>query len=396
MVRSDAGRRMLALTVIVLAAAVAGVGCGGSDSGGDGGDGVVKIGLLSATSGPLAAIGEEQNNGLRFYLSQHGDKLGGHPVELSEGDEGAAPNTAVAAARRIVTKEGVDVVVGLTSTATALAVKDITARAKVASIITSAGADELTEEGSEYVWRTHAPNNQQCGLASEAMLDAAEGGAFLTWFDSDTGRNCGDAVRTALEAKGKRVVGTAAAPLGTTDFQPYLAKIRQSKASVVFAFYAGSDGVAFMKQYVEFGLPDQAKLVASANMTEEPLLSATGDAALGVESVTYYAPGIENAANAKFAEPYLEEYGHSPNYAALASYDAAAVLDEALSTIDGDVSPQAIATALGKVGPIDSPRGTWEFNERHDPSQGFYVRVVKTQNGRLENVVTKDLGHVAN
>ena len=71
--------------------------------------------------------------------------------------------------------------------------------------------------------------------------------------------------------------------------------------------------------------------------------------------------------------------------------DAAAVLNQALSSataLDGD----SLSAALGGLGEIaDSPRGPWTFDGQ-SPRQTMYLRTVENSGDRLVNVVSADLG----
>jgi branched-chain amino acid transport system substrate-binding protein len=73
------------------------------------------------------------------------------------------------------------------------------------------------------------------------------------------------------------------------------------------------------------------------------------------------------------------------------SYDAANVLNRALSgatALDGD----ALSAALGEIGTVDdSPRGPWQF-ENQTPKQNIYLRKVENVDGTLVNAVVQDLG----
>ena len=76
----------------------------------------------------------------------------------------------------------------------------------------------------------------------------------------------------------------------------------------------------------------------------------------------------------------------------MASYDAAAVLDKAIAKVNGKVTPANINQALGALGQIDSPRGTWQFSQKtHSPIQRWYLRVVRRDGTELSNRVVQDL-----
>jgi branched-chain amino acid transport system substrate-binding protein len=75
----------------------------------------------------------------------------------------------------------------------------------------------------------------------------------------------------------------------------------------------------------------------------------------------------------------------------MASYDAGAVLTSALQLAGSDLSPQSINAAIGQIGEIDSPRGTWQFNQNRTPLQTWYLRQVRPDGAVLSNVLLSDL-----
>src|SRR5688500_17086755 len=98
------GTRSLRVGALVLAAAML-TACGGESLGGDaeaqGSDDTVKIGLLVAKSGAFAPVGRDMENGLKLYLEQHDNKIGGKNVELVTVDEGETPQSGVAGVTRL-------------------------------------------------------------------------------------------------------------------------------------------------------------------------------------------------------------------------------------------------------------------------------------------------------
>src|SRR5689334_8456345 len=83
--------------------------CGGSaasssksSAGGSGTSKSLKIGLIFPLGGVYQTVGAEMKNGFQLYLDTHGNKLGGRPVELVIGDEGAAPADAQQTAQRLI------------------------------------------------------------------------------------------------------------------------------------------------------------------------------------------------------------------------------------------------------------------------------------------------------
>src|SRR5262245_49517685 len=125
----------------------------------------LKIGLLSGFSGPYAAFGPDMAGSIEVYLDQHNGVIAGIKPTIIQEDEGATPQDALLKARKLVEQDRVNVLMGLVSSANALAVRDLLDGAKMPTIITNAGADDLTgAKRSPYIirvsfssWQAGAP-----------------------------------------------------------------------------------------------------------------------------------------------------------------------------------------------------------------------------------------------
>lgn len=387
------GRRFNAV-VLASALALATAACGGgslSSDGGSGGDGPVKIGLVVPASGVYEPLGVDMTRGFELYLEEHDGKLGGHEVEVVKADEGEQPDTGVPAVQKVVTQDQVSAVVGIVNSATGLGVKDIATQSKVPLIVANAGADALAD-GSDYIWRTSFTNGAIGRSLGQPVADAVEGGgAYVIAADYAAGKEYAAGFKEAFEAAGGEVVGESYTPFGTTtDWQPFLSKVQNSGAKAVYAFYAGAEAVAFVKQYQSFGLAEETPLYAPGFLTEGGVLAAQGESASGVLTSLHYSDQLDTPENKDFVDAYTAAYDAAPTVYSVQAYDAAAVLDQALESADG-TSGEAIAAALADVGEIDSPRGAWSFDEDHNPSQPFFLREVESVDGKLANVILETI-----
>lgn len=380
-----------AATLPVLSACGSTVGGG---PGGGGGGGAVKVGLVIPQSGVYASLGTDMQRGWDLWLQQHGNRLGDYDVQTVVADEGETPQTGVPAVQRVLQAEQADVVVGIVSSAVALAAAPLVAEAKKILLVANAGAADVTgKAGNPYVWRTSFQNAQVAAAAGPFMArQNIRGGVFVIAPDYAAGAEVIAGFRKAYETAGGRVAGEARPPFGTTqDYQPFLTQIRQSGAGATFCFFAGSEAVSFVSQYAQFGLKQTTPLYGSGFLTEGGVLRSQGDAALGVRTSLHYTDQLDNPANKAFVSAYEGAYQAPPTCYAVQTYDAAGVLNRALgggTAKDGD----ALSAALGRIGTIeDSPRGPWTF-EGQNPRQTLYLRTVERRGDRLVNAVTENLG----
>ena len=376
------------LSAVLAAGVLAASACGGSSldqssSGQDGG--TFKVGLLIPMSGVYAPLGEDMKNGFNLYLNRHGGKLGGRKVQVTAVDEGEGPQTGVPAAQKLVTQNGSGAVVGVVNSATAVGLRDFFTESKVPLLVANAGADGITANKSDFVWRTSFANGKVGAALGPTVAKEAKGGVYLVAADYAAGREMVAGFRKAFEAAGGKVAGEKYTPFGKTqDFQPYLSGIRSSGAKAVFSFYAGSEAVNFVKQYKQFGLAGKVDLYGPGFLTEGGVLTAQGDSAVGVKTSLHYSSELDSPQNKEFVDAYRKAYGKAPTVYSVQAYDAAAVLDKALPKGGGGAE---LAAALGQVGTIDSPRGPWSFDADHDAQQTYYLREVKPADGGLANAV---------
>lgn len=357
--------------------------------------GTIKIGLLVPQSGVYAQLGEDMRQAWDLWLEQNDNRFGDFDVETVVADEGESPDTGVPALQRLVQAEDVDVVVGVVNSAVALGGADVVTEAGKLFLISNAGANALTgESGNELIWRTSYTNSQRGYASGEylATLDDVKDGVFVIAADYAAGQEDIAGFRKAFEEEGGgTIVGEAYTPFGTTDdFQPYLSQIQQSGAKAVYAFYAGAETVAFINQYDAFNLRDEIPLYGAGVITEG-VLGAVGASAEGITTVWHYSSELDNPANVEFVQSYTDAYDAPPTVFSAQSWDAAIVLDKALSEA-GDVSGAALAEALENLGPIEnSPRGSWTFEGRN-PNHPIYLREVQEKDGVFVNAVLEELG----
>ncbi len=380
--------------VAALALATALSACGGGslsdEDSGAGGSEAVKIGLVLPASGVYEPLGIDMTQGFELYLDEHDGELGGKQVEVVRADEGEGPETGVPATTKVVTQDRVQAVVGIVNSATALGVKQTLTQAEVPLIVANAGADELTD-GSPYLWRTSFTNGAIGeSLGAEVADQVGDGSVYVMASDYAAGRESAAGFMKAFKAAGGKVAGESYTPFGTTsDYQPFLSKAKNSGASAVYVFYAGAEAVSFVKQYAGFGLQGMP-LYAAGFLTEGGVLAAQGKAAVGIKTSLHYSNLIESPENDAFVKAYTEAYDAAPTVYAVQAYDAAAALDAALADVDS-VDGKSIAEALDGIGEIDSPRGSWSFDDAHNPDQPYFLREVQDLDGTPGNVVLSQL-----
>jgi branched-chain amino acid transport system substrate-binding protein len=386
------GFRRAAFGVLAAAVATALAACGGSSLGGStdaSDDGPVKIGLLVPQSGTYKSLGDDMKNAFELYIETNGGKLGGREVDVVLADEGETADSGQSAAEKLIKSDNVVAVSGVVSSAVMNAIKDMVESDGVPLVGSNASPTTLT--GVDYIWRTSYVNDEPGKALGEYVAKNVDGPVYLIAADYQAGVDEIEGFKETFVPAGGKVAAEVYTPFpSTTNFQPYLAQIQAAKPAAVFTFYAGGAAVDFVKQYAQFGLAGEIPLYGAGFLTEGGVLNAQADAAEGVFTSMNYSADLDNAANKEFASAYTEKFGAAPTTYAAASWDAAQVLDQAIKNAGDDVTRESVNAAIAKLGDIDSPRGTWRFNDEGTPIQTWYLRqVTKTDTGLANTLVSE-------
>ena len=91
--------------------------------------------------------------------------------------------------------------------------------------------------------------------------------------DFPAGKEVLRSFKAAYEAAGGTVIEEHYPKLGTNDFSTYLQEASSAKPDVIFAFFAGSDGIRYAQQYKEFGLQGKIPMAGSLEFGDELITS---------------------------------------------------------------------------------------------------------------------------
>jgi len=387
---------MMALGVGLLATALLlTTGCGGSSLEQTTAAARLKIGLLVSLSGIYKSVGEDMKKGAELYLSTHGNKLGGYEIDLIAADEGDGGNVARPPAEKLIKQDQVTALVGVVGGGTVNAVKPIVADAKIPFV--GANGRPTTMDDVTWVWHTSYISTDPGVAMGEYVQSVVDGPVYAIGPDYQGGWDELKGFTESFTAAGGKLANpegkTKFTPFpNTTNFQPYLADIEKSGAKAVYCFYAGKAAIDFVMQYKQFGLAGKIPLYAAGFLTEGSVLTAQGAAATGIKNSLNYAADLDNPTNRGFVAAYQAAYNTLPTTFAMSTYDAMGVLDRAIAAAGDSPTPERINEAIGALGEIDSPRGSWHFNPKtHTPVQKWYLRDVRMDGPTLTNVVLQEL-----
>src|SRR4051812_30336145 len=291
----------------------------------------VRVGFLTVKSGALAAGGKQMENGLRLFLKERNNMIGGRKVELFVADTAGQPAITKTKAQELVEKNKVQVIIGPLAAFEALAVDDYIRKVQIPVISPSAAAEDLTQRKPNpwFVRAVGTSAQPSHPLGEYAAKDLKYKRIAIIADDFAFGHEIAAGFQRTFEENGGKVVQKLWSPLNVADYGSYISQIKPD-VDAVFAAFAGSNGVKFLKQYNEYGMKAKIPVLGAMTTVDEGVLKAMGDEALGIVSSGWYSAGIQNANNKRFVAAMQREYQEDPGYYSIGAYGAALMLEQAV------------------------------------------------------------------
>jgi len=335
----------------------------------------LPIGIVTATSGPLAAPGKFQING--FTLAAEtlnkagGVKIGGktYTVVLKMYDTHCSAAEGASAMQRLADIDKVPVVLGELCSRVAAAESPIAQEAEIPLILTVPTAETLTAQGNPYVFRVNAANDQlNKALADWVIGHAMTPLAYIAW-NNDAGRGGVQGVGAQLPpGTAKGYVGYF--NVGEVDFSSHITNIRTSGAKAVMLLMDEEPGALAIRQIREAGLGVQ--LVGTLAMGSNRFLNRLNAAMVaGMVQYDAFPPNAAIARIKAFSDAYRARFGEESHGFAAQSYDGLMVAVAALAKAGG-IRGKATRDALAATS-YDGVIGHIAFDAKGQAAPPVYV-----------------------
>lgn len=343
------------------------------------------IGLMAPLSGPQAIVGQDQVDGFMLALEQLGGKLGGQPANILKEDDQLKPEVGQQIVRKLIDKDKVDAIVGLSFSNVLMGSLPRLAESGVVAIATNAGPSPIA--GAQCKANIFSMAWQNDG-AAEAMGKFAQDRGIKRVYLMAPNYQAGKDMLAGFKRNFKgQVVDEVYTQVNQPDYSAEIAQLQSAKPDALFVFYPGGMGINFVKQMSQAGLAGKLPLY-SVFTVDGTTLPSLGDTAVGTVSAAMYDASLDTPENRKFVAAFEAKYKRTPSLYAAAGYDAANVLDLGLRKAGGD--PKKLAAAVKAAGgEFKSVRGPFKFGINNMPVQNYYAFETVRVGGK---VATKSIG----
>lgn len=362
----------------------------GAPSGAFAQGGTITIGMLSAFTGPFASFGQLQKEGAELALQEWGNKVAGKSIRMIYADDQLDNELAVTKAKQLVEQDRVDIITGLVSGDEGLSVGAYMKGKNIPVVpMYSASEDMTMREWYPYIVRPTWTGAQPMDVFGYWLAkNKGYKKIYMIGEDYSYPYNQAGGFKRGFMRGGGTEVKTVWHPVPTSDYSSIIASIPLNAGyDAVLYNGAGSDAVAFVKQYVEFGMHKKIPLIGQSNTFERPDLDAMPVDIVGAYSAHLTADDINTPNWNKFSQAFQKKWGHAPTAASEFAYGSMKMILRAVEALKGDVSDkQALIKAMRAVDMSDEPRGPVHLDNFNAAVENVYIReVARGADGKMYN-----------
>jgi branched-chain amino acid transport system substrate-binding protein len=336
---------------------------------------VIKIGHVAPTSGAIAHLGKDNENGARMAIDElnaKGVKIGGKSVklELLAEDDAADPKQGTAAAQKLVDSK-VSGVIGHLNSGTSIPASKIYSDAGIPQISPSATNPKFTRNGYKTTFRVVADDVHLGGTLGRYAVNNVKGKSIAVIDDRTAyGQGVAEEFEKAVKAAGGKLVGHEFTTDKASDFMSILTTIKAKKPDVVF--FGGMDAVAgpMIRQMKSLGI--NAKFMGGDGICTSELAKLAGDAMADGQVICAEAGGVEGQQKKgmeDFTARYKTRFNADVQVYAPYVYDAVNVMVDAMVRAKSS-EPAKYLPELAKTSGYKGVTGTITFDNKGDIKNG--------------------------
>ena len=248
-----------------------------------------------------------------LYAKEHMKDLPpGVSIEVIKRDDSTNPEVGKRVAQELITRDKVNILLGVMGSPIAAAIAPLTAEAKIPLVLTNAAGVAIPRI-SPYVarvsftqWQTAVPLGKWAAQQGwkKAVTMVSD---FIPGHDAEAAFNKG-----YIDAGGQ-VLSAIRFPTNNPDFAPFVQKAKDAKPDVLFIFVpGGTQATAMIKAIKDLGLREAGiNVVSTQDLVPDEELPNMGDAPVGLVTAGNYSTAAIRPANTAFLAAWAKEYGRN-------------------------------------------------------------------------------------
>lgn len=350
----------------------------------------IKIGFNIPLTGDIPDVGQSSKNAAEMLKAKingaGGVDIKGkkYTLEFVYEDNESKPESAVRAATKLITEDGILAMVGPQGSGRAVPAGQ-TANDSKTVMISPWSTNPNTTLNRPYVYRGCFLDPFQGPVVAKFATNELKAKKAAVLYDkaSDYPKGLAEFFKKAFEEihGAGSVVSFESFNTGDVDFSAQLTNIINSGADLLFTPQYYNEVPLIVKQAKELGW--EKPIVGSDSWGGGDLMGLCGDDCKGYYFSTHYAAAGARGATKDFIDEYAKQFGKTPDDVAALTWDSTNLLLMAIQDagITGNLATdrENIRVAMSKIKEFPGITGTMNFSKGNDPEKCAVVVKIDEQ-----------------
>ena len=368
------------MAAVMAAAVVTGVfaGCGGDKSSSGSAEGkTVKLGFVTAYTGPGAAYGVAMKEGVDLAV----EEINKNPntkvkIDLKTYDTKLVKAEAINAFKKCIEQDKVLAIEGPMTSGEMFAAGPVAQQSKIVAFGTGTTAPGITDIG-DYIFRNAIPGKLAIPVTVKKAHDKLGFKKVAVLYSNNNDQMVGEnqIYQDLFKEMGLEVVATETFADKDTDFSAQLTKIQAANPDVLVIAGLYQEGSLIVKKAREMGM--NQPIIGNNGFNSPAYIEQSGAAADGTLVATPWNPESKSEKAQAFRKAFVAKYGHEPDQFAAQAYDAMYVMHQAVEQSGTTTDRKKFRDTLAQIKNFEGATGKFEFDQNRDPKMDLAVLEVK-------------------
>lgn len=353
-------------------------------------DTTIKLGLIMVKTGPVAAMGNSQSQGLKDYLRYVNDQGGvhGRKIELIHEDDQFKADLSVAAFKKLMLRDNVLAIVSCGGTPQQVA-NFANIQKYQSCCIPNSLAEEMYIPHKEYIFNIGASYEQQMAIILEYIFKdfgAKNPKIGLVYAETEFGKSCLSGAKKHITKHGAQLAAEVVLPMGSVDASSQVLSLQKEGVDIVLFSCLIPDTVTFLKAAEKFNYSPPIFAINWA--ADDIIIKLAGSAAKNLIGVNYTGAWHEDLPGTRLAQEIAAKYESKPPLTSLYMNGIAegALFTEAFRRAKKNLTPETLKKAFETFRNYDTkgivPPVTWKEGD-HSPANLVKFYKADVEKGRF-------------